>query len=482
MKVFVTGCMLAIMFFSGTALAEVYEDYGTNILSMNYDYEQYKPEGVAPLPLSNHYDYDWAKYLAYKNLSQIVFNSAWSPDGEWIAVSAGVNPGGIFKVPVNGGDPVYLNNTCIEYGDYVLPNGLSILYGFSNDGSELYFSGVVLDEAQGTDVVIEDGDDSFSSSINYPVRSIKAIDMESGEISTFIEHAMDGYYSKDGNYFVYRIASDDPFEYRTIKIENLNTKDVVTITNAYCFQFTPDSKHVIYWDDEQEALWKISVNGGDPVKIPIEVEDSGKMYNFDIHPDGQWIVYQGGAGPRSKTTNSGNFSTDNISKLYACNMISGESLALFPIKPNTRMSHPRFSPDGTKLSFTWRDLEADETAIEIHVVDIALENMNKDIDNQLAVEQDSPSAFALNAPFPNPFNPTTTISFTLAEPGFAELAVFNSSGQKIRTLAANTFSAGSHAVVWDGRDDNGGALSSGVYFSRLTTGNTTLARRMTLLK
>ncbi len=99
-----------------------------------------------------------------------------------------------------------------------------------------------------------------------------------------------------------------------------------------------------------------------------------------------------------------------------------------------------------------------------------------------AVEDAAPAAFALTGNFPNPFNPSTTIAFTLPVTGTAELTVFDITGRKVRTLMEGTLSPGAHSVVWDGRDDSGVAVSSGVYLSRLRMGSMTATGRMMLLK
>ncbi len=96
--------------------------------------------------------------------------------------------------------------------------------------------------------------------------------------------------------------------------------------------------------------------------------------------------------------------------------------------------------------------------------------------------EETPIAFHLAPAHPNPFNPSTTLSFTLPSPARAELAVYSVTGQWVRTLLDGTVSAGSHSVVWDGRDDSGKPVSSGVYLSRLTTGKRTATGKMVLVR
>lgn len=84
---------------------------------------------------------------------------------------------------------------------------------------------------------------------------------------------------------------------------------------------------------------------------------------------------------------------------------------------------------------------------------------------------------------PNPFNPSTTIKFTLAESGPVTLTVFNLLGQEVRQLILkNWMTAGVHKVVWDGKDRQGRSVSSGFYIYRLRAGDFETAQRMLMLK
>lgn len=89
---------------------------------------------------------------------------------------------------------------------------------------------------------------------------------------------------------------------------------------------------------------------------------------------------------------------------------------------------------------------------------------------------------ALEQNRPNPFNPSTTIRFVLPERGHVSLVIYDSSGRKVRSLLDEMGGDGAHEVTWDGRDDRGGAQSSGVYFYRLQTGKHIESRKMVLLK
>jgi enediyne biosynthesis protein E4 len=82
-----------------------------------------------------------------------------------------------------------------------------------------------------------------------------------------------------------------------------------------------------------------------------------------------------------------------------------------------------------------------------------------------------PPSFILDQNYPNPFNSATVIRFALPVSGDVDLAIFNLAGQQVATLAQGAREAGTYTVNWDGRDDDGRALASGVYLYRLRTGD-----------
>jgi hypothetical protein len=83
---------------------------------------------------------------------------------------------------------------------------------------------------------------------------------------------------------------------------------------------------------------------------------------------------------------------------------------------------------------------------------------------------------------PNPFNPETEIRFELASPSDVSITVFDAGGRLVRTLASGNQPAGSHTVRWNGHNDGGEPVSSGVYFYRMRTTGFDQTRKMVLLK
>ena len=116
----------------------------------------------------------------------------------------------------------------------------------------------------------------------------------------------------------------------------------------------------------------------------------------------------------------------------------------------------------TELNFnlTYDDPLVGISANELHIDNVSLKTSN----------------------YPNPFNPTTTISFDLATDSEVAVEVYNLRGQKVKTLVKQKMVAGQNNVVWNGDDSNGSKVSSGIYFYRVKTKHSTVMKKIMLLK
>ena len=99
----------------------------------------------------------------------------------------------------------------------------------------------------------------------------------------------------------------------------------------------------------------------------------------------------------------------------------------------------------------------------------------------------TPAVTELLPNYPNPFNPETWIPYRLAEDGFVRLTIYDLSGQVVRTLEvghriASAYETRSKAIYWDGRNELGEQVASGVYFYHLSAGDYSATRRMVILK
>jgi hypothetical protein len=84
--------------------------------------------------------------------------------------------------------------------------------------------------------------------------------------------------------------------------------------------------------------------------------------------------------------------------------------------------------------------------------------------------------------YPNPFNPSTMIQFTLPQENFVELSIFNVKGQKVKILSHDIKPAGNHEIEWNGTDESGNSVSSGIYLYQLKTNQKTVTQKMLLAK
>ena len=92
-----------------------------------------------------------------------------------------------------------------------------------------------------------------------------------------------------------------------------------------------------------------------------------------------------------------------------------------------------------------------------------------------------PTEFAVNV-YPNPFNPSTTITYSLPEAAPVTVVIYDVLGQQVRQLISQFNSAGRYQVQWDARDSQGRSVASGVYIAKINAGTSTLSQKMLLLK
>lgn len=130
-------------------------------------------------------------------------------------------------------------------------------------------------------------------------------------------------------------------------------------------------------------------------------------------------------------------------------------------------------------------------AVVSHDIDMAVSNWDNDDGNYIfrntiqvnAIEGPlTPRSVTLYPNHPNPFNPSTHITYNLADPSHVVLAVYNVSGQIVRELVRGRQHAGLHHLAWNGRDAQGRTVSSGVYLLRLAVNGRSQTRKMTLVK
>ena len=191
----------------------------------------------------------------------------------------------------------------------------------------------------------------------------------------------------------------------------------------------------------------------------------------------------------------------NATPIGTTNTTDGNGFSIVPCHGIGAVSFGLFAPDGTGISYGMIAGETDKPTWALEFVDtgcaydglytdsasnpddpkgwwfVAHDSIKGVITSVVNVEEDAPTAFAVAQNSPNPFNPATTISFSIAEAGNVAIDVFNVAGQKVDTIADEFMGAGNHTVSWDGS-----GFSAGVYFYTVKSGDFSRTMKMTLLK
>lgn len=129
--------------------------------------------------------------------------------------------------------------------------------------------------------------------------------------------------------------------------------------------------------------------------------------------------------------------------------------------------------DGTYTYGVTALYDAFETEATVLVVEI---DGTSNEDNQVSL------VTSLQGNYPNPFNPETTIRFSIAQSEHVTVEIFNLKGQKVKTLVSEKLTKGDHSAVWNGLDKKGNQVNSGLYFYRLKAGDFSTTKKMTLIK
>jgi hypothetical protein len=102
--------------------------------------------------------------------------------------------------------------------------------------------------------------------------------------------------------------------------------------------------------------------------------------------------------------------------------------------------------------------------------------------SQMSESATMPESYALEQNYPNPFNPSTSIAFSVKEAGEVQLSIYNLHGQEVRTLASGNYASGKYAITWDGKDERGQIVPSGVYLYKLRVNGFAQTRKMIFMK
>jgi Tol biopolymer transport system component len=440
----------------------------------------------AKVNIISEYDYSSVdrSYLNVANTQDMrhphfnLYSLVWHPDGKHIIYTDSSN---IYSVSKDGGIPRVLFESfyIYPYKDIrvIFDEYIQRLIGISPDG-KVYFTRGLIDSSLIT-VIVGAGNQVMGGSIQGAKTVVDCLDTSTGKVQTVLRDFYSCVLSPSGKFLAYL-----DYNQKKILLMDMNsgvTKTTGSYKNCAGLCFSADESSILYSEDVGNGsyqIFRIPVQGGNPQQLTFYSGGSTGLIRTELKsmPDGEWILYF-----------DDNNQVDSVFKAKimqpsAFNIRTGEVVSILP--PTVPISYYNglaISPDGKDICFALANFAENNYMMNIsmYIKEISL---TASTHGTTAVANTPVFSFGLGGNYPNPFNPSTTIEFTLASPGKASLAVYDLLGRKVRGLVSGQMAAGSHSVVWNGRDENGKAVSSGIYLSCLTQAGKSVSRRMLLLK
>tara|TARA_R110000868_G_scaffold378658_2_gene644141 strand:+ start:411 stop:1835 length:1425 start_codon:yes stop_codon:yes gene_type:complete len=187
-------------------------------------------------------------------------------------------------------------------------------------------------------------------------------------------------------------------------------------------------------------------------------------------------------------------SSESLEKMMDINTVSHNGLGLFGFTtPNniSMMGHDGFTLEysafvyyefSSKTTFSVLINQRDFDQNAMLLIMEFIKTLRNYVPTSVSPESTLPSSIILNQNWPNPFNPSTNISFSLQKADIVQLTIYNILGEQISTLVNGEQNAGKHTYIWDGKNDSGSSAATGTYIYRLKVGQLTESKRMLLIR
>ena len=217
---------------------------------------------------------------------------------------------------------------------------------------------------------------------------------------------------------------------------------------------------------------------------PKYVRETPEYFEFNMEPDYTAVFVQMDS---LATTKEIAIMSDDL--CYGAAVVNGETVMI-----------PAFIsslPEGSELELVaWDGAKSSAKSISINLFDqtnnayVQCRSFVKDTSDHYLIktgstipDTDAPATLSLGIKnYPNPFNPSTTISYSVPSDGNVSLNIYNAKGQWVNTLVNEHKNKGNYQIVWQGKDSKGNAVASGLYFTRLVSGGKSINNKMLLLK
>jgi hypothetical protein len=227
------------------------------------------------------------------------------------------------------------------------------------------------------------------------------------------------------------------------------------------------------------SLINIVISGTTPSPKTLSGEDLTASISTETHGNGMEVMTRSGCAVGAVLLNlrtSEDFGADNIENLTGNMTVDYD-------RDGDQVRVLLYSLDGETLPSGSSSLIRLTGLQDVAVSSVSMASADgQDMATTLAKDASLPSSFTLHQNYPNPFNPETRIDFELPSNSRVALTIYNVLGKQVSILINDNLPAGVHSVVWDGKDDRGNSVASGVYLYRIETDFGQSTRKMMLLK
>jgi len=309
------------------------------------------------------------------------------------------------------------------------------------------------------------------------------------EIALEFKHGVDDY---DGGYTlgvatssngttwndVWAIVPTGTVGPETVNVD-ITTADVGSATFQMCFYLNGDSFGINYWYIDDVMLTDTGMPTLDP-PTNLAVDEDG-FFTWDAPGGGDTIGELSPTPVKKVDAHATTRGEKTFVDVIEYNVNSSRELESYNVyldgyfEGNTEDSFWQFSNLVNGQSYT-AGVEAVYDNGVSELVEIDFEYMGLGADNNVIVKND------LRNNYPNPFNPYTNIAFSLASTSHVTLEVYNIKGEKVKTLVDGILEAEYHTVNWNGTNNTGKSVSSGIYFYKMKASNFTSTKKMILMK
>jgi hypothetical protein len=233
---------------------------------------------------------------------------------------------------------------------------------------------------------------------------------------------------------------------------------------------------------------KITITSNDPlnpeteVPVKLQVQSGNPLPGIAVSPDS--MVFDTVFVNQNSSLDMYVFNTGtaalSVSNIISTNNYYTVNTSSFAVQPGDSATVTvTFAPLGIGLHTGWLRVVSNDPNVD--TLDVHLEGVGE-VEVGIGEEQALPKEFAVSPNYPNPFNPSTTINYQLPRAAEVQLVIYNILGQVVRNLVNTRLEAGYYQAVWDGRNDTGLAVGSGIYIYKFRAGEYQNVRKMILMK